>query len=184
MQFAGALDLVEFAFDALDAVFDDATVGFELRFARPAEKAEAAALAFEMRPGAHQPALLIIEMRVLDLQRAFLRARAPAEDFQDQAGAVDDLGAPGFFQIALLHRRNRTIHDHHRGGQAFDQPGELVDLAGADIGRRPHLVERDQALLDHIEVDGARETGGFLEASLGRARLRESARQRRCAPRA
>ena len=138
MQLAGALDLVEFAFDALDAVFDHAPVGFELRLARPAEKAEAAALALKMGPGADQPAFLIIEMRVLDLQRAFARARAPAEDFQDQSGAIDDLRAPGLFEIALLHRRNRAIHHHHGRGKAFDQPGNLIDLAGADIGRRPH----------------------------------------------
>ena len=49
-------------------------------------------------------------MRELDLQRAFPRARAPAENFQDQAGAVDDFGVPGLLQIALLHRRNRAVH--------------------------------------------------------------------------
>ena len=119
MQLAGAFDLVEFAFDARDALFDHAPVGFELRLARAAEKAEAAALALEMGPGANQPAFLIIEMRVLDLQRPFPCARAPAEDFQDQAGAIDDLRVPGLFQIALLHRRNRAIHHHHGGGQDF-----------------------------------------------------------------
>ena len=67
-----------------DAVFDHAAIGFELRLARPAEKTEAAALALEMGPRAHQPALLIIQMRVLDLQRAFSGARAPAEDFKNQ----------------------------------------------------------------------------------------------------
>ena len=62
MQLAGALDLVELAFNARDAVFDDAAVRFELRLARPAKKAEAAALALKVGPGADQPALLIIEM--------------------------------------------------------------------------------------------------------------------------
>ena len=172
MQLAGALDLLEFAFDALDAVFDHSPVGFELRLARAAEKAVAAALALKMGPGADQTAFLIIEMRVLDLQRAFAGAGAPAEDFQNQSGAIDDLRAPGFFEIALLHRGDWAVHHHHGRGMAFDQPGNLVDLAGADIGRRPHVVERDQSLLHDIEVDGARQSGGFFEASLGRARLR------------
>ena len=169
MQLAGALDLVELGLDARDAVLDDAPVGFDLRLARPAEKAEAAALALKMRPGAHQPAFLVGEMRELDLQRAFARARAAAENFQDQAGAVDDFGVPGLLQIALLHRRDRAIHDHDRRRQAFRQAGDLVDLAFADIGRRPNFVERDQSRLDDVEVDGARKTDGLFEPRFRRA---------------
>jgi hypothetical protein len=172
MQLAGAFDLVEFAFDAPDAVFDHAPVGFELRLARPAEKAEAAALALEMGPGANQPAFLIIEMRMFDLQRPFAGARAPAEDFQDQAGAVDDFGIPGLFQIALLHRRDRAIHHHHGCGKTLNETSEFIDLAGADISGGLDAVERDQPGLHHIEIDGAREPGGFFEASLRGTRLR------------
>jgi hypothetical protein len=67
MQLAGALDLVEFILDTADAVFDHAPIRFELGFARTAKKAEAAALAFEMGPRPHQPALLVRQMRVFDL---------------------------------------------------------------------------------------------------------------------
>ena len=137
MQFAGAFDLDEFAFDLGEPLLDHAAVGFELGFAGAAEKAEAAALALEMGPGAHQPALLIGQMRVLDLQRAFAGARAPAENFQDEPGAVEHLGVPGLFQIALLHRRERAIHHHDAGFVGFDEAGDLLDLALAEIGRRP-----------------------------------------------
>jgi len=46
------------------------------------------------------------------------------------AGAVDDLGLPGAFQIALLNRRQRRIHDDQSDFALFDQIFELFDLAG------------------------------------------------------
>ena len=81
MQLAGTLDLVELALDAGDTALDDAPVGLELRLARSAEEAKAAALPLEVGPRAHQSALLIIEMGELDLQRALASVRAPAKDF-------------------------------------------------------------------------------------------------------
>src|SRR5262249_20507206 len=118
-----------------DAFLDDGSMGCVWVFPRPAEKAEAATLAFKMGPGAHQPALLVGQMRQLDLQGAFAGAGTPAEDFQDQSGAIEHLRAPGFFEITLLHRRERAIHHHYARVIGFDQAGNLLDLALADESR-------------------------------------------------
>ena len=111
MQRAGALDVVELAPQPGDALADQPPVDFELALAGPAEKAEAAALALEMRPRPHQPRALVGQRRQLDLQPALMGAGALAEDLQDQPGAVDDLGLPAPFEIALLHRRQRRVDD-------------------------------------------------------------------------
>src|SRR3546814_10863300 len=63
MQPARSLDLIEYAPQPRHAIADHPAVGFDLRFAGAAEKAEAAALAFEVGPTPHQPPGLILEMR-------------------------------------------------------------------------------------------------------------------------
>ena len=182
MELARLLHALELALDLGDAFLDHAPVGFDLRLARSAEEAEAAALTFEMRPGAHQPALLIGQVRMLDLQRAFARASAASEDFQNQPGAIEHLRAPGFFKIALLHRRERAVHHDDADVLAFHEPGELLDLAFAEIGRGPDFAERRNARLDDVEIDRARKTDRLVKprfrGSFVRVRARRNTTQR------
>ena len=169
MQPPRRLDFLDFVLKARDALADQAAVGLDLGFAGPTHEAEAAALALQMGPRPHQAAALIIQMRQFDLQRAFLGLGAAAEDFQDQAGAVENLGVPGLLEIALLDRRQRAIHHHQFDVVPGDEPDDLLDLALAEIGRGPDLADRrDQRLRDR-EVDRARQADGFLQPRLGTA---------------
>ena len=102
-------------------------------------------------------------MRKLDLQRAFLGLGAAAEDFQDQPGAVEHLGVPGLLEIALLDRRQRAVHHHQFDVVPGDETDDLLDLALAEIGRRPDLADRRDQGLGDGQIDGARQTGGLVE---------------------
>ena len=145
MQGAGLADGFQLAFQADHMIVDGAAVGFHLGLTGSADKAEAAALAFEMGPGANEAGALIAEGRQFDLQHAFAGAGAVGKDFEDQAGAVQQFDAPFLFQIALLHRAYHAI-DQHEGDFQVVEPGfEVFDLAGAeqqtglDPGQPHHL---------------------------------------------
>ena len=105
---------------------------------------------------------------MLDLQRAFPRACTPAEYFQDQPCTIEHLGAPGLFEIALLHRRERAVHHHDADLLAFYKTRKFVDLAFAQISRGSNLVERCEPCLDDVEIDGARESDGLVKPRGGR----------------
>ena len=170
MQRSRLLDGLEIALDADHPLLNEASVGFDLRFAGTAEKAEAAALAFQVGPGTHETRLLVIQMREFDLQRALGGARAPAEDLQDQPGPVDNLGLEFFLEIALLHRRKRSIHHDEVDLLVLHPLREFGDLAFAEIGRGADFAQVHERRVDDVEIDRAREADRLLAPRLDGAR--------------
>ncbi len=166
VQAAGALHLLQLLADLGEALADQAAVGLDLGFARPAEEAEAAALPLEMGPAAHQPAALIGEMRQFDLQAAFARRGALAEDFEDQRRAVEHLHLPGALEIALLDRRELGIDDDDFGFEPARLGRDLLDLAAADQGRRRRARQRHDVRGDDVEADGRRQPDRFVKTGL------------------
>ena len=136
LSLALALDLLQAILGALDGFTDHAAVQFDLGFARAAAPADAALLALQVRPAAHQTGAEVLQARQLDLQLAFVAARALGKDFQDQQGAVVDRQADGALQVALLHRRERLVEQHFARALALRQQADLLDLAAADEQRR------------------------------------------------
>ena len=82
--------LLDVVADHLDARADPAAVHLELGLART-PGADAAAEPRERAAGADQARQQVLELRQLDLQLAFARARAPGEDVEDELRAIDDL---------------------------------------------------------------------------------------------
>ncbi len=153
MQAPGPLHALELGFDTAHALLNKAAIGLDLCFARAAEEAEAAALAFEMGPRADQPRLLISQMGQLDLERAFPRSRPTAENLQDQSGPIDNFCRKGLFEIALLNRRKGAIHDDKINVFRARLIGNLGDFAFAQEGRRMNLSEEDIFFCDDLEID-------------------------------
>ena len=177
MQLARAHHAGQLAADEFDALLDQPPVGLDLRLAGAAEEAEAAALAFQVGPRPHQPALLVLEMRQLHLQPALAGGRTLAEDLQDQPGAVQHLAVPRLLQVALLDGADRMIDDGEPRLLGRDQQADLVHLARAQQRRRTRPRQRHDLGRLHIEVDGLRQPDGLVEPVLRRARLRPPRRR-------
>ena len=136
VQAAGALHVLQVAFQTDDPLVDPSPVEFQLRFAGATEEPGTAALALEMRPGPHQPRTLVVQRSEVDLEAALTRSRASTENLQDQAGPVDDLAVPGLFEVALLDRRQCRIDDRDPDLMLFDRRLQLGDDALAEEGGR------------------------------------------------
>ncbi len=132
MKASRAGHLIQFPPDLRHTVPDHPPVGFDLRFTGTAEEAETAALPLKVSPAAHQSSGLIVEMGKLHLKPPFVRRRALAENFEDQASAVDDLCLGRLFQIALLYGAQGIIDDDKFSLFRPGKSGDLVHLPTAE----------------------------------------------------
>ena len=167
MKAARALDHAKLALDGVDALGDGAPVGLDLRFARAAQEAEAAALPLQMGPGAHQPAFLIGQPRKFHLQPPGLALRALAKDFENEPGSVENLGVPGFLQIALLDGRQRVVDDDNLRLLRTDDGADFLDLARSEQRCGAQLRQRHRTGEADFEADSLCKALRFRQA-LGR----------------
>ena len=97
-------------------------------------------------------------------------AGALAEDFEDQAGAVDNLGLPASLEIALLHRRHGAVDNDEADRVVLDALAEMFDGAAAEQGCRRGVGDADDFGADDIEMDRARKPDRFFKPRFGRTR--------------
>ena len=164
MQFTGARDRFEFAPDFRNPYGDHAPVGLYLRFTWAAEETEPAPLPLQMGPGSYQPTALIVEMRQFNLQHTLTSLRTLAEYLQNQAGSVNYLGVPGFFQRSLLYRRQCGIDTDDIGILLYNQLAEALDRAFAEIRAGMNFGKRHRFARHNVQIDRGGQPDRFVEA--------------------
>src|SRR5260221_5150999 len=95
--------------------------------------------------------------------------RPGTEDFENEAGAIDDFAFPRALEIALLHRGDRRIDDGNPNALRLDGFTQLCDNTAAQQCRGPQLAQRQDFRARDIEIDRPRQSHRFLETWLRRA---------------
>ena len=141
-------------------------VGFQLRFARAAQ-ADAALLAFQVRPAAHQPRRQVLELRELDLELAFEGAGTLRKNVEYQSAAIEHAPAGQLLEIAFLAGRERVIDQYDVRALGLRNGVDFIRLATAHeiarvgpvppTGDRGHRsgAGRTRQLLELVEIFAA-----------------------------
>src|SRR5688572_3152273 len=145
------LQLIQLSLQDLDSCCDVAPIELQLLLARTAGLAQAAALALEVAPAAHQPCRKMLQARELHLQLALAGLRALREDLQDQLGAIEHAALQRLLQVALLPGRELVVEHYGGGVELLGGAQVLCDLAraGIQLGIRPAAPAADQPVPRH-----------------------------------
>jgi len=157
-------DHVEPLIELFHTVAKNAAIELELCFARTAQTDRTTALPFQMRPSAHESRGHVFQLRKLNLQLAFVGARALREDIENETRAIDDTALGEFFEIAFLHRAQRAVDQDQIGIQRLALQCELFGLAGADEIARIRFVDTRGQRADDARARRARELAEFIES--------------------
>src|SRR5207302_3846427 len=117
-----------------DAVASQASIGLDLRLARP-PGADAAAEALEVAPQAAHAGEVVLKLGQLHLELALCRPRVRREDVEDHGRAIHDREAELLLEVALLARGQLVV------------AGDEVRVAGLRGGLRlVHLPRTEIAV--------------------------------------
>jgi hypothetical protein len=106
----------------------------------------------------------VLQLRELDLQLAFVRARTLREDIENETGTIDDAALGEFFEIAFLHRTQRAIDQDQIGIERFALQRQLFGLAGADEIARIRFVDARGQRADDARARRTRQLAEFIES--------------------
>ena len=122
------LEFCEFFLKELNALSEQAPVGFQLCFARTAQ-ADAAFLTLQMGPPAHQTGSKMLKLSQFYLQFTLVAFRALRKDIQNQTGAINDAPSQTLLQITLLGRGEVMIENNQGCAGLLDCGRNFIDFA-------------------------------------------------------
>jgi hypothetical protein len=103
----------------------------------------------------------VLQTGEFDLEFAFMTARTPRENIEDELGSINDRDFPLTSEVALLDRGELRIEDHGVDRIGLEQGLDFLGLAGSDEIRRIRTRAPDMDRIDRLEAGGTRETVDF-----------------------
>ena len=121
----------------------------------------------QRRTPAAEPGNQVVQLGELDLRLALLGPGVLGEDVQDQRGPVDDLDPQPLLQVAQLAGGQLAVTDDGVRAGGLDDLDQLLDLAGADVGRAVRVAAALHQRVEHDRPGRLGEPGQLGHRRLG-----------------